>query len=414
MRLDLPRRETLFAESGRNWLALILFVIWPLLQIALPRTLPLFFGIALLTLCSFALIARLRGEPDRFAQGYWSFNPRDPLLLLGLLYLTLMAVSLSWSPMPERGIKDIAVLFGALIIGRLFVLELARTRLLSATIFAVIALSIGALAMIAETWGISSFHDALLDTNFIYDLNRNAAWLVLLGCAALAALHAGRHMVIAVAVATMVLFAIFSGEGEAAKLGALLAIAAMVVATYAPTLIKPLVGLMALAVLMMPLLSASLAKTDGTLRIPIPEAANAQHRVALWQDYSQLALQRPVLGWGVKGDRMLGESGLASRRAGELGFGDETTSPHNIALEIWVNQGVVGIAIVINMLLVLAWRICELPNWPRASAFAMLTAAFAVSMTGSSFYQTWWIATIASSIVMWHCLARRREPRSTE
>lgn len=399
--------RTKVLDAGRNAGAVILFVVWPVVQSFFPRSTPLFLALAVSVILIMGLVSRLRNEPGEYEPAAW---PPKPVVFVFAAYLLLMGVSLLGSPLPERGAKDISTMLAGFLCAVFLIRHLPRVTLLPLPVFVLIALIIGSTGLILESWRVTSLHDTFLDTNFIYDLNRNASWLLVAGCAALVSFQ--RREISswsAVLAGLLVAFAVFSGQGEAAKLALGVACVAALIACFMRVLIKPLFIGFAVCVLAMPIIASALSDSNGKLRVALPLGAHADHRVALWQGYADLVQQRPVFGWGTKADRKLGLEGDAAKVADERGFPGKTTSPHNAALEVWVNHGVVGAILVALGLLVMGWRFSALQIWPRISAVAMVSAIFTISMTGSSFYQGWWIATIATGFVIWGSAARSVE-----
>ncbi len=390
-------------DSGRNWAAIVLFIIWPIAQAFVPRSTPLFLGLTAVILIISKLVANRRGEYEPTFPDGISKHLKNPPTILFFCFLFLMAVSLLWSPMPGRGAKDIAVLLALYFVALFLTQELSRVTLLRFENFVLIALIIGSLGLISETWGLSKLHVTFQETNFVYDLNRNAVWLIVLGCAALALYNRWKEKpALAWAVGFLVCFAVFSSQGESAKFALLLAVPAVLITKFAAPLVRPLFLSFAASLLVMPILAGYLTDSSGQMRLKVPAEANAEHRIALWQGYAELVRHNPVLGWGTKADRVLGGNKMAARIAAERGYPERTTSPHNVALEIWVNHGLTGALLAAAILLAIGWKISEMPVKIRPSIVGMATATFAVAMTGSSFYQGWWIATICTGFVVWN------------
>ncbi len=402
MRPRFATSGTWIMDAGRNWAAIILFIIWPCAQVFVPRSTPFFFGLAAVVILIARLVAARLGESEATFGNDVRGQLKSLPAMLFFSFLIFMAVSLLWSPLPERGAKDIGVLTAMFFVALFLAPELARVTLLRFESFVLIALTIGSLGLISEAWGLTSLHATFLERNHVYDLNRNAVWLIVLGCAAIGFNRQGeRKPAIVGAIGLLVVFAILSSQGESAKFALLVAAPAMLITRFASSLIKPLFLLFAAVLLSMPLLAGFLTDRDGMLHIPTPVGAHAEHRVALWQGYAELVGNNPVFGWGTKADRALGGNKMAAKIAAERGYPELTTSPHNVALEIWVNHGFIGALLAAGILLATGWKIFELPAKIRPPIIGIVTAAFAIGMTGSSFYQGWWITTICAGFVVW-------------
>ena len=74
--------------------------------------------------------------------------------------------------------------------------------------------------------------------------------------------------------------------------------------------------------------------------------------------------------------------------------------PHNGALQIMVETGLVGSLLVLGLLILLSRRIDGLPPAQRAPAVAMLVTVLGVAATAYGIWQSHWLAMIGAAVVV--------------
>jgi O-antigen ligase len=127
-------------------------------------------------------------------------------------------------------------------------------------------------------------------------------------------------------------------------------------------------------------------------------------RMDIWRFAVSEIDQRPFWGWGLE----------ASRAWPSI----IPMHPHNAALQIWLELGVLGVTAAALFWAWLYWRIALLHVEDRSMAAAAAASAVAYLTIGAiSFgvWQEWWLALGALSVVMCRLVAasRRLEPGDT-
>ncbi|MEP1207436.1 MAG: O-antigen ligase family protein [Rhizobiaceae bacterium] len=170
-------------RCSRDSAAQLLFVISLILQIALTRWLPLAIGIALLIVLTGHALTRFRHSEMPFALNASSRNtwpPKTSILLFSYAaFVFWMAVSLSWSPLPLDGIRDVALLVAAPPLAILLARELSKTIFLSVSNLLAIGVLFASALLILELGGFTELHKLGSPRNGIHDLNRNVVLLAL-------------------------------------------------------------------------------------------------------------------------------------------------------------------------------------------------------------------------------------------
>lgn len=306
----------------------------------------------------------------------WSPNPasavglavRVSVLVLALLYLAALAQRL---PESGRALVRRAFCAGFAITAVLVAVELAfRTPILAA---------LGGVPG-GDYWRLNRGVSAL--TVLIWPLAAllwqwNARWLAWVLPPALLAL------VVPSASAASIL-ALSAGIAAAAlsALGRPAARAVMAVAVLASLFGSPFIGPLAH--------KAGLARADFL-------AQSAQYRLHIWNVVSERIAMRPLFGWGFDASPDLPTEGV---QPFEEGAKIIPSHPHNGALQIMVETGLVGTLLALAILVLLCRRIDVLAPAQRTAATAMLVAVLAIAGTAYGLWQSHWLAMIGAAVAV--------------
>ncbi len=215
--------DTWVLRFWRDTAAITLFIVAPVLQIALTRWLPLAVFLALIFVLLGHAMTKFRHISSTFPDksvyvSNWSSGTK--LLVFSYLgFLSWMFLSLFWSPLPIEGARDVILLMVAPPIALFLAYECSRTKLLSFSTILVIGIGVTAILLIFELGGHTQFHKLGSDRNGLHDLNRNAVLLALF-LAPLAIAFRSRAINVAwwILVVAGCLVAIYLSQSEAAKL----------------------------------------------------------------------------------------------------------------------------------------------------------------------------------------------------
>ncbi len=138
------------------------------------------------------------------------------------------------------------------------------------------------------------------------------------------------------------------------------------------------------------------------------------HRLLIWEFAAQRAGERPLTGWGLEASRVLGDDATTKvtvddsgiQRAAEL----LPLHPHNALLQIWLELGLPGAALIAALLLWLVFHL-ETGNSNRigkATAFATLTSGFVVAQLSFGIWQGWWQVTLWLAAALTTAVVYRR------
>ena len=134
--------------------------------------------------------------------------------------------------------------------------------------------------------------------------------------------------------------------------------------------------------------------------------SSMHHRLAIWHFAAERTAEKPLFGWGFNAARSIpgGEVTIGIYRpmpTGELAsapFYEQMMPlhPHNAALHVWMELGLVGAALLCVVLWLLVERCRAFPaaGLARPCTLATLAAGFVVANMSFGFWQSWWQSTL--------------------
>lgn len=118
---------------------------------------------------------------------------------------------------------------------------------------------------------------------------------------------------------------------------------------------------------------------------------SGRQRIEIWNFAAERIAERPIFGWGF-------DAADAMRRQFADTIGNVAAMmpnhPHNAALQIWLELGLIGVALFLALLLILIWRIDKLPKVERVAAQCAFISSLAIALVGYGTWQSEWIAAL--------------------
>jgi len=209
---------------------------------------------------------------------------------------------------------------------------------------------------------------------------------------------------LALAVPPAVLGLVLLSQSSASVLALGAGVLAAVLAGLGRPLARPLArAVMALAVvatLFGSPFAAGLAQQAGLTAVDwLP--ATAQYRLHIWTVVSDRIAQRPLFGWGFDASPDLPAQDDQPFRPRDKII---PSHPHNGALQIMVETGLVGSLLTLALLFLLVRRIDALAPAPRACAAAMLVTVLGIAATAYGVWQSHWLAMIGAAAALFIAL----------
>jgi exopolysaccharide production protein ExoQ len=127
--------------------------------------------------------------------------------------------------------------------------------------------------------------------------------------------------------------------------------------------------------------------------------ASSQVRVDIYRSFGAAVDLHPVAGAGFAASHRYDRTPAAARLAPEHRTLTGVGHPHNAALQIWVELGVVGALLAAFVLALVLRSWIGLPVETMAPRLALLTAAAAVALVGHGAWQGWWAAALGATAV---------------
>ena len=137
-------------------------------------------------------------------------------------------------------------------------------------------------------------------------------------------------------------------------------------------------------------------------------SSHSRDRVEIWRSFGAAIRAAPIVGAGFGASPKLDAASEAARVPPELQMLLGAGHPHNAAIQIWAELGVVGAVLAGVVLLLMLRAVSRLPLWQLTFAVPFVAAACAVSLVGHGAWQGWWAASLGAAVV-WFRVAAREE-----
>ena len=344
----------------------------------------------------------------RAFHGRFALNTNKYLVLLVILFIGWAAATSLWAVNPNRAIGT--TLRIALVCISIVVLIDARNRLgkeqrrkfgywlVGGTVTGFFLT--GAL-ILSSGDGSSWFGESHLTGYVISDLNRTSSVIALLvwPVAFVVAQLWNRLAAAAVIVLGALYLFLLAPSTPLVAFGA--GLAAFVIARFSNSLGKRfLLLLFAAAIVIVPFLGVLAPPLIDFLSTNLPFPQSEIHRLVIWQFAAERIYENPLFGWGLDAARAIpgGNEKLflfMFNGAPETGQA-MPLHPHNAMIQIWLELGLVGVALVgaIFVLLVASIPESQSDRAGPATLIATTACAFTIAELGFGIWQGWWIATL--------------------
>ncbi|CCG08166.1 O-antigen ligase family protein [Pararhodospirillum photometricum] len=236
-----------------------------------------------------------------------------------------------------------------------------------------------------------------------------SVWVLLLAPLLAGLLQQGQPR-LTLAVAGGVTAAVMLGDSEASKLALILGAggAGLAWALARPALVLRAVlwGFVPVVVAMPWAIQAVLS--DATFRALAPMMGfSLQHRMVIWQFVAARIAEHPVFGWGLGAARAFrGAKETVAVVLPGVGWQEVTLErlpihPHNMPLQLWLETGGVGVALVCAGLLVLGARAktgSRERSWSTAVRVGGVVAGLSLTLASYEAWQAWILLSAALAV----------------
>lgn len=326
------------------------------------------------------------------------FPARGWLLGLGA-FLAYVLLSLLWAIDAAEGLDgwvriSFGALFGLAMAGNAASLdETDRTRIERWLVFGTAAAIALMLAQLASQQ-IFGFNDSFAsrwhgpDTNLWALFNRPVGVLAIVLPLGLLAAYRRHGAIAAIILLAAGVFCVVNFNSMGAELAVMVGIgAAIFTVIFVKRGAAILTVALAAGILAAPLIASAPQLDALSQRRDV--SVSVYHRAAIWSFTAEKILERPAFGWGMHASRTMPEGKVQFVPGAEL----LPLHPHNAALQIWLELGLIGAIAAAAAILALGRRIRG-DRFTRAALAATLLAAFTVGSVGYGIWQGWWMGAL--------------------
>lgn len=381
-------------RKPQNWIQ-ILLVAAPLAMVVARRS-------STLLLAATAFITLIQDR--KTATANWRSARMDPYLILGIgLLIGWAALSLLWSPLPTRGLKQLAFDFALPVMCGLWLFTLPnQPPSQRSALWFVIGLGLAALLVSLQ------FHfEFRLEALFNPKEKHTEAWrfnMVVVSYALFVPtlLLLMRRIPFAAAFALLAIVAAsILSQSATSKAALMVSVLTFAVARVLPRQISlglfglTLFGILALQPWQGRLVDQTLQVTSQTERL----FQSAKERIVIWQATGSVTLDALPWGTGMGSSDAVSETPFAKTLPQDLWVGLRQTHAHNAFLNVWMELGIPGLIgmmlIAFGVLRILA----RIPDALYAPAMALAAQIIVVDLISHGAWQAWWFTAIMLGIL---------------
>ena len=400
-----PRRAVSLQMAQRLWLAsAVVLAVMPALFVFAHRSSPLILSIA----AALALLAS--AAEDRLGAVWTDVKAvwRTPVGRVATAFLAFAALSIGWS---EARLTSLFALGELLLpVGAALVLAVTLPGRVPRHAVGLLACAIafGCVVVHFELATDSAWRRALgarWDANIF---NRPVITFLLLSIPTLWFLVRSGQARAAALLATLVGGTLLLAKSGAAVLGLVVGLGMFWIAWRLPPHRAAAIagGVLLAALAAAPLAGTVLERIFPARLHQAMESASSRARVEIYRTFGAAVAQHPVAGAGFAVSTRYAETSHVDRLAPEVRGMANIGHPHNAALQIWVELGLVGASLVAAVLAVLLRGLSDLPRTQLAPRLTLLLGAAGIALVGHGAWQGWWAAALGATLVWLRCVER--------
>lgn len=248
-------------------------------------------------------------------------------------------------------------------------------------------------------------------------LNRAATLLAALSFPAAWVAHRRWGGAAAVALIGGTFVVVLGLKSNAAIAALMLGATVALIARRLPSITVRAVAVALVAVSLSASIWASVLVQNDRVRTLVSELqASAYHRLMIWNFTSELISERPVLGWGLDASRAVPRGRDPAKQPDDKWAQGELLPlhPHNAALQIRLELGLVGLLLILPLVVVPLWRAQHkfTDNAALSAALGSVTALAIVGLVSFGVWQSWWLCAIWSVIALCIATMGEKPPRA--
>jgi O-antigen ligase len=127
--------------------------------------------------------------------------------------------------------------------------------------------------------------------------------------------------------------------------------------------------------------------------------SHSRERLDVWLTFGGAIQAAPIAGAGFGASARMQDTSAAEALPPLRRVFLEVGHPHDAAMQVWAELGVVGAALAVAVLLLALRGLAALPKARLVPALALMTGTAIVALVGHGAWQGWWAASIGAAIV---------------
>ncbi|MEN3930472.1 O-antigen ligase family protein [Microvirga sp. W0021] len=132
--------------------------------------------------------------------------------------------------------------------------------------------------------------------------------------------------------------------------------------------------------------------------VEVFESDHSMERVDLWRAFEYTIAQQPIIGGGFAVSPVIINTPEAAAVPVELHGDLNMGHPHNAAMQVWVELGLVGAILALTVLFAMLRALAALPSRLVAEQLAWIAGITFVAIIGHGAWQGWWLAAIGAGM----------------
>ncbi len=315
----------------------ILIIIFPVIAVISPKLLAFLLPVAGLLYSIFYLI-KYKSLPLK--------NLDLKIVTILGTFFTFAASSYFWSVNPNDSIEKTIKIMLAVVISIFMIEILLKKQEVSHNYvikFFPISIIIASILLLIETYfGYPIYH---IVRNIPYDIivapakiNASVVAVSVLMWPAIYVAWQNKNLLVTSTIIIFTAIMVFSSDTQTAMLGFVLSCTAFLIAIKWPRFLLKIISILTIAGIMLsPWIAQILYNYPPSIFVNW-SSASAAPRMEVWDYVARYALNSPIYGWGIEATRNI-DNFDSTKKFYQI---TKVTHPHNFALQLWIELGVIG------------------------------------------------------------------------
>jgi O-antigen ligase len=142
-------------------------------------------------------------------------------------------------------------------------------------------------------------------------------------------------------------------------------------------------------------------------KTPWLSSGYAAPRMEIWDMVARKALEQPFFGFGLDATRDIPHFETQNL----YNPMDHVLHPHNFVLQIWIEFGALGVALISAFFAVVLKTISEQPESHQRWLLSLFMAMTAVAATSYGLWQAWWLGLMMTLALLCVVMTREKFPQ---